>query len=86
MLYSSHVQYEFRADMRRNAVAISSSFRSQLLVGRERDLGVLRDHLASAVSGTGGLVLIGGEAGMGKTMLAHAICHEAEERCRVSAR
>ena len=50
------------------------------LVGRERELGVLRDHLAAAIGGRGSLVLIGGEAGIGKTALAEAACREAEQR------
>jgi DNA-binding CsgD family transcriptional regulator len=48
------------------------------LVGRDRELGVLRDHLAAARAERGSLVLIGGEAGIGKTALAEAVCREAE--------
>jgi DNA-binding NarL/FixJ family response regulator len=51
-----------------------------LLVGRDRELGALRQHLAAAVAGHGGLVLIGGEAGIGKTALAESLCREAAER------
>jgi DNA-binding CsgD family transcriptional regulator len=50
------------------------------LVGRDRELGVLRDHLTAAVNGRGSLVLIGGEAGIGKTALAEVVCQEASER------
>jgi predicted ATPase len=50
------------------------------LVGRERELGLLRDHLASALAGHGSLVLIGGEAGIGKTALADILCREAAEQ------
>ena len=50
------------------------------LVGRDRELGVLRDHLAGALAGRGSLVLISGEAGIGKTALAESLCHEAAEQ------
>jgi predicted ATPase len=49
-------------------------------VGRERELGVLRQHLEAALTGHGSLVLIGGEVGIGKTALAEALCREATER------
>jgi ATP/maltotriose-dependent transcriptional regulator MalT len=49
-------------------------------VGRDRELGILRQHLTAALNGRGSLVLIGGEAGIGKTALAEALCREAEEQ------
>ncbi|MHB8645570.1 MAG: helix-turn-helix transcriptional regulator [Thermomicrobiales bacterium] len=51
-----------------------------LLVGRDRELGLLRDQIALALTGQGHLALIGGEAGIGKTALADAICREAAEQ------
>jgi DNA-binding CsgD family transcriptional regulator len=47
------------------------------LVGRGRELALLHDCLTAARGGRGSLVLIGGEAGIGKTALADALCREA---------
>jgi DNA-binding CsgD family transcriptional regulator len=49
-----------------------------LLVGRDRERELLDRHLAAALAGRGRLVLIGGEAGIGKTALATALCRSAE--------
>jgi predicted ATPase len=49
-----------------------------LLVGRDGELGVLHEQLAAALAGHGSLVLTGGEAGIGKTALADALCRDAE--------
>ncbi len=51
---------------------------SPLLVGRERELRLLRGHLAASVAGRGRLVLVGGTAGIGKTTLVAAVAREAE--------
>ncbi|HUG16159.1 MAG TPA: AAA family ATPase, partial [Thermomicrobiales bacterium] len=48
------------------------------VVGRERERDELREALARALDGSGSLVLIGGEAGIGKTTLARDVTREAE--------
>ncbi|MCC6627878.1 MAG: AAA family ATPase [Chloroflexi bacterium] len=70
---------------RRAAPAASPAFSPPLalpeppvdFVGRDRELAALRAALAEALAGRGSLVLIGGEAGVGKTTLAEAVCREA---------
>jgi DNA-binding CsgD family transcriptional regulator len=49
-------------------------------VGRDRELGILRSRLTAARDGDGSLVLIGGEAGIGKTALCEAVCREATQQ------
>jgi len=50
------------------------------LVGRERERTMLRAAIDAAFAGRGSLVLIGGEAGIGKTALAEATLAEATGR------
>ena len=47
------------------------------LVGREREQHITRAQLHAALAGQGGLVILSGEAGIGKTTLAESICREA---------
>jgi DNA-binding CsgD family transcriptional regulator len=47
------------------------------IVGRTREHAHVRDQLDAALSGQGGVALIGGEAGIGKTTLANALGDEA---------
>jgi hypothetical protein len=51
-----------------------------LLVGREREQGILRGQLTSMLAGHGSLVLVSGEAGIGKTTLVDDLTIEAEEQ------
>ncbi len=48
-----------------------------LLVGRERERNITRAQLNAALTGNGGLVILSGEAGIGKTTLAENICQDA---------
>jgi class 3 adenylate cyclase len=47
------------------------------LIGREAELSVLEDALLSALRGDGGVVIVGGEAGMGKTRLVNTLSARA---------
>lgn len=53
---------------------------SSLLVGRAREQAILRERFAAACAGNGNLALIEGEAGIGKTALAEALCRDATEQ------
>ncbi|MBL8812385.1 MAG: protein kinase [Planctomycetaceae bacterium] len=49
------------------------------LVGREREVGLLQERWEQAVEGMGQVVLIIGEAGLGKSRLIHALKHHVLE-------
>jgi DNA-binding CsgD family transcriptional regulator len=51
-----------------------------LLIGREREQGTLHAAFAAALAGHGSLVLIGGEAGIGKTALAEWLLAAAAQQ------
>src|SRR5688500_2310987 len=57
-----------------------SAYRPQALLGRDPELAELRAALRSAESGTGALVLLVGEPGIGKTRLASDFAGEAGAR------
>ena len=59
--------------------ATSTSWPAPALFGRDDELGLLRDHLRTARAGQGSLLLISGEAGIGKSALSAAICREASD-------
>jgi DNA-binding CsgD family transcriptional regulator len=50
------------------------------LVGRTREQVFLREELAASISGHGRLILLGGEAGIGKSTLARDLAQEAAAR------
>ena len=49
------------------------------LVGRERERALLGAQLEAALGGQGSLVLVGGEAGIGKTTLVEDLAGQAED-------
>jgi predicted ATPase/class 3 adenylate cyclase len=54
------------------------------LIGRESELSSLEDALLGALRGDGGVVILGGEAGMGKTRLVGELVNRARRlRCAV---
>jgi tetratricopeptide (TPR) repeat protein len=54
--------------------------RGEVFVGRDAELLMLRGKLAEALDGHGGLVLAGGEPGVGKTTLVRQLIRDAESR------
>jgi predicted ATPase len=50
--------------------------RAMELVGRERERAALRDAIATAAGGDGGLFLVAGEGGVGKTALVESALAE----------
>src|SRR5262245_21757409 len=54
-------------------------------VGRDRELAELRSVIDELHAGQGGLVLLAGEAGIGKTRLASEACARAIESGAVTA-
>src|SRR4029077_9072426 len=50
------------------------------LVGRESEISLLEDALLATLRGDGGVVIVGGEAGMGKTRLVSDLVTRARRR------
>ncbi|MGH2604812.1 MAG: BREX system ATP-binding domain-containing protein, partial [Dehalococcoidia bacterium] len=62
------------------APASRTTLSGPLIVGRTAERVLLQEQLADAASGHGRLVIIGGEAGIGKTTLARDLARAAAER------
>lgn len=60
--------------------SIVTSFRRTPFVGRERELADLAQLLTEAASGRGSLVLIGGDAGVGKSRLAEELARQTADQ------
>jgi predicted ATPase len=54
------------------------------LVEREPHLAALAEHLAAAAAGEGRLVLVAGEAGIGKTTLLRVFANEHAGKTRIA--
>jgi DNA-binding CsgD family transcriptional regulator/tetratricopeptide (TPR) repeat protein len=66
------------------ASAASTSASATTLLERSRELSALTGWLAAAAGGSGGrLVLVGGEAGVGKTLLLRRFCDDSRSRARI---
>lgn len=50
------------------------------LVGRAREQEILRESLSIGLAGRGRLVLVGGQAGIGKTALVQLLAHDARQQ------
>jgi tetratricopeptide (TPR) repeat protein len=61
------------------AVSLASRDRSRPFVGRERELDELRAALGEAARGRGGVFLLGGEPGIGKSRLMEVVALLAQE-------
>ena len=63
-----------------DATPVPTPVRRGTFVGREAELGQLRQALEQAIEGRGSVVVIGGEPGVGKTRLGEQLIAEARAR------
>jgi predicted ATPase len=61
-----------------DAFVTPSPFTPRTPIGREREIALLRQRLAALLAGQGGLILIAGEAGIGKTDLVNWFAAETQ--------
>jgi DNA-binding CsgD family transcriptional regulator/tetratricopeptide (TPR) repeat protein len=80
------IAFLFRWDHLVISVMVTIGFMgSDLFVGRSAELGVLHEALAEVKAGVGGVVLVVGEQGVGKSSLLRAGLGEAEDQgCRLA--
>ncbi|HEX5584046.1 ATP-binding protein [Gaiella sp.] len=65
-------------EIARGPVALAPLAATGGLVGREREVEVMRAAWRRAADGRGSAIVVSGEAGVGKTRLAEALLHDAE--------
>lgn len=80
---------EVHADLKRIGRSLaeqqdSATQRDIPLIGREQELETLKRLVSEAIAGTGSVVMIGGEPGIGKSYLARAVLREARRRGALS--
>jgi predicted ATPase len=61
------------ADVARNSIEAAGSARLTPLTGRDNEISLLKDRWEQAQEGMGQIVLLVGEAGLGKSRLVHAL-------------
>lgn len=66
--------------MHRDPLRVGTHWLPALIVGRSAERVLLQEQLAQAEAGNGQLVILGGEAGIGKTTLARDLAATATER------
>ncbi|MDB5026908.1 MAG: hypothetical protein JWO66_597, partial [Candidatus Eremiobacteraeota bacterium] len=63
-----------------DVAAAAATLATLPFVGRDAELAVLRERWDAMIAGSGGLVLVGGEAGIGKTRLTREFAAACESR------
>ena len=58
-------------------VSVATRVSSPLFIGRQTELTTLTDAVAQAAEGRAGVILIGGDAGIGKSRLVNEIAEHA---------
>jgi DNA-binding CsgD family transcriptional regulator/tetratricopeptide (TPR) repeat protein len=66
-----------RSDGHEKASAPVNDRNTEILVGRSHERSLIQTQLSAAERGNGGLVILSGEAGVGKTTLTRDVCLEA---------
>jgi tetratricopeptide (TPR) repeat protein len=73
------VRYGLTLQLSEASLSATSVRARPLLVGREREQARLSEHLDRMLAGQGSVILVGGDAGIGKTTLVEDLSVQAEE-------